>query len=152
MAASDNVLRAGLTQKHIDIPEMLRVLDFGELAEPRFWSERVAQGLCAWRPPIRDFQLFRARVSSDGGSGSNVSGAVGGHLGVHLDGAAAEVVMDASSPLVLIATAGRVLVSRPDAELAEMANVGRGQSLYVSAGEPIHLTGSGEVFLAAVGA
>ncbi|KAM9863145.1 mannose-6-phosphate isomerase, class I [Leucobacter sp. BZR 635] len=154
MAASDNVLRAGLTQKHIDIPEMLRVLDFGELPEPRMFAEEVAPGLCAWRPGVPDFQLFRARVAS----GSEVAHGAGvARDALSLDGsqladAAEEVTLEVDSPLVLIATAGRVLVSRPDAELAEMANVARGQSLYVSAGEPIRLTGSGEVFLATVGA
>lgn len=150
MAASDNVLRAGLTQKHIDIPEILRVLDFGELAEPRLAGERIAPGLCAWRPDIADFKLFRARIAGE----AHVAGAARDSLsfdGAQLAGAAEEVVVDARSPLVLIVTAGRVLVSRPDAELAEMANVARGQSLYVSAGEAIHLTGSGEVFLATVG-
>src|SRR5262249_45139466 len=29
MASSDNVLRGGLTKKHVDVPELLRVLDFG---------------------------------------------------------------------------------------------------------------------------
>ena len=29
MANSDNVLRGGLTPKHVDVPELLRVLDFG---------------------------------------------------------------------------------------------------------------------------
>ena len=28
MANSDNVLRGGLTPKHIDVPELLKVLDF----------------------------------------------------------------------------------------------------------------------------
>jgi mannose-6-phosphate isomerase len=31
MANSDNVLRGGLTPKHIDVPELLKVLDFNEL-------------------------------------------------------------------------------------------------------------------------
>ncbi|TQL43781.1 mannose-6-phosphate isomerase type 1 [Leucobacter komagatae] len=152
MAASDNVLRAGLTQKHIDIPEMLRILHFSELGEPRMRGERVAAGLCAWRPGVPDFTLFRARVENedDLGAGGAFSDAelLGGE---RLEGAAAEVVVEAPAPVVLIVTAGRVLVSRPESELAEMANVARGQSLYVSAGEPIHLTGSGEVFLATIG-
>jgi mannose-6-phosphate isomerase len=31
MASSDNVLRGGLTPKHVDVPELLRVLDFRPL-------------------------------------------------------------------------------------------------------------------------
>lgn len=33
MANSDNVLRGGLTPKHVDVPELLRVLDFAPTAE-----------------------------------------------------------------------------------------------------------------------
>jgi mannose-6-phosphate isomerase len=34
MANSDNVLRGGLTRKHIDVPELVSVVDFEPLAEP----------------------------------------------------------------------------------------------------------------------
>ncbi len=34
MASSDNVLRGGLTPKHVDVPELLDVLDFRELPPP----------------------------------------------------------------------------------------------------------------------
>ena len=34
MAASDNVLRGGLTPKHVDVTELLRVLRFEVLDEP----------------------------------------------------------------------------------------------------------------------
>jgi mannose-6-phosphate isomerase len=33
MANSDNVLRGGLTPKHVDVPELLRVLDFTAAAD-----------------------------------------------------------------------------------------------------------------------
>ena len=35
MANSDNVLRGGLTPKHVDVPELLRVLDFAPVADSR---------------------------------------------------------------------------------------------------------------------
>lgn len=34
MASSDNVLRGGLTPKHVDVPELLRIVDFSPLARP----------------------------------------------------------------------------------------------------------------------
>ncbi|WP_028923696.1 mannose-6-phosphate isomerase, class I [Pseudonocardia acaciae] len=34
MANSDNVLRGGLTPKHVDVPELLRLLDFGSCRPP----------------------------------------------------------------------------------------------------------------------
>jgi len=47
MANSDNVLRGGLTRKHVDVPELLRILDYGEreiailIPEERGEAERV---------------------------------------------------------------------------------------------------------------
>jgi len=35
MANSDNVLRGGLTPKHVDVPELLRVLDFTPVKDAR---------------------------------------------------------------------------------------------------------------------
>jgi mannose-6-phosphate isomerase len=67
-------------------------------------------------------------------------------------GDAAPVVdIQAKCPVVLVVTSGRVRIERPDAEFEEVASVRRGQSLYVSAGTPIRLTGEGEVFAATVG-
>ena len=40
MANSDNVLRCGLTPKHVDVDELLAIADFTELAEPRWPAGR----------------------------------------------------------------------------------------------------------------
>ena len=40
MANSDNVLRGGLTPKHVDVPELLRVLDFTPVADARVGTRR----------------------------------------------------------------------------------------------------------------
>lgn len=137
MAASDNVLRAGLTEKHVDVAELLSIADFCELEDPRFPERAVAPGLVAWEPGVRDFRLLRARLQGP----------------TETDEAGVESVeLDAEYPLVVIVTSGRVRVERLGAEFAEVASVRRGQSLYVSAGEPIELSGVGEVFIATVGA
>ncbi|MGD9606256.1 MAG: mannose-6-phosphate isomerase, class I [Leucobacter sp.] len=148
MAASDNVLRAGLTEKHIDVAELLSVLDPCELADPRFPARTLAPGLVAYEPGVPDFRLLRARLcepEGDDGSGSAA-------FAVAADDRAETVAVDAHYPLVLIVTSGRVRVERPGAEFGEVASVGRGQSLYVSAGEPVELSGLGEAFVATVGA
>jgi mannose-6-phosphate isomerase len=54
LANSDNVLRCGLTAKHVDVPELLRIADFEPLAEPRW---RPAAGVASFRPPVPDFRL-----------------------------------------------------------------------------------------------
>lgn len=143
MASSDNVLRAGLTRKHVDIVELCRIVDTDELDDPRFPAERVRSGVLAWRPQVPEFQLVRVRVR-DAALESGSEASVGE--------AATEVELPVLCPVVLIVTEGTVRIERPEAPLAEVARVRRGQSLYVSAGEPIRITGNGEVFLASVGA
>lgn len=61
MATSDNVLRGGLTPKHIDVPELLSVLDFRELDEPRLAPHRVG-AVETFTPAIDDFAVTVANV------------------------------------------------------------------------------------------
>src|SRR5690606_32245761 len=51
MAASDNVLRGGLTSKHVDVAELLRVLSYEPLAEPVLAPV-----------PVEEFALHRVAV------------------------------------------------------------------------------------------
>jgi mannose-6-phosphate isomerase len=52
MANSDNVLRGGLTPKHVDVPELLRVLDFDAEPPPVLTGWPRGRG-CATTPPRR---------------------------------------------------------------------------------------------------
>lgn len=65
MAASDNVLRGGLTPKHIDIPELLEVLDFTAIAPPRLPAVQVSAAVVEYRPPVPDFTLYRVEGAAD---------------------------------------------------------------------------------------
>lgn len=60
MANSDNVLRGGLTPKHVDVPELLSVLDFTDgparVVTPRGAPEAV------YPTPFPDFRLSRVDV------------------------------------------------------------------------------------------
>ncbi len=63
MANSDNVLRGGLTPKHIDVPELLDKTRF-EAVTPRIISASDPEG--GWSPyptPASDFSLSLAQVS-----------------------------------------------------------------------------------------
>ena len=53
LANSDNVLRCGLTSKHIDVPELLEVASFTELVDP-FWPLRDGM----FDVPVPDFRLL----------------------------------------------------------------------------------------------
>jgi mannose-6-phosphate isomerase class I len=65
MANSNNVLRGGLTSKHVDVAELLEVIEFE--AKP---AETVHAARCAgaheWRyaTPAREFELRRIEVGS----------------------------------------------------------------------------------------
>lgn len=62
MTASDNVLRGGLTGKHVDVDELLAVLDFTPTAVP-YLEPEVEPGLALYRPHDAGFAL--AHVTAD---------------------------------------------------------------------------------------
>ncbi|WP_425569502.1 mannose-6-phosphate isomerase, class I [Nonomuraea salmonea] len=51
MANSDNVLRCGLTSKHVDVPELMRVVDFTPTVPHRVEPAEDPRGAYAYRPP-----------------------------------------------------------------------------------------------------
>jgi mannose-6-phosphate isomerase len=57
MANSDNVVRGGLTAKHIDIPELLRVVKFDSLEVRLVPTETRAQAETAYITPAAEFAL-----------------------------------------------------------------------------------------------
>ena len=140
MASSDNVLRAGLTEKHIDVPEFRKILDLSTNHDPLFAGQRDRPGLITWQPPVPDFILHRVRVSSP---------EEGDPVRAHE--AAPTVRIDATYPLIMIATSGMIRVERHGADLYEVSSVRKGHSLYISAGGCIEFSGSGEAFVATVG-
>jgi mannose-6-phosphate isomerase len=68
MAASDNVLRGGLTPKHVDVPELMAVLDTRPVPEPRIDPVEVAPGVRCFTPDVVDFALtvVEAGAATDG--------------------------------------------------------------------------------------
>lgn len=57
MATSDNVLRAGLTAKHVDAPELLRLVSFAS-GEPENLRPTPSGGAAVFTPPVTDFALW----------------------------------------------------------------------------------------------
>lgn len=60
MANSDNVLRGGLTSKYVDVPELVRVLDFKSLADPV-----VTPSGGNYPVPTKEFELTRVASAED---------------------------------------------------------------------------------------
>jgi mannose-6-phosphate isomerase len=56
MANSDNVLRGGLTTKHIDVPELMKVLDFNS-QKPRIIKPELVSGCFTYPAPCEEFSL-----------------------------------------------------------------------------------------------
>lgn len=127
MGSSDNVLRAGLTHKAIAIDELLHVVDGRSRPEQDLREVRLGPYEVAWRPPVPEFQLTRLRLPSH-----------------------THVVADPGlpGPQILLCTRGRIVLRRGAAQQV----LEPGESAFASAsGQPLILTGPGEVFRAAAG-
>jgi mannose-6-phosphate isomerase len=65
LAASDNVLRSGLTSKRIDVAELLKVIDCRPITQHGVAQTALGGHEVAWRPAVEDFQLSRIRIQDD---------------------------------------------------------------------------------------
>jgi mannose-6-phosphate isomerase len=126
MAASDNVLRGGLTPKHIDVAELLDVLDPAPGSPPILRPKPVATGLARFEVPVADFALFVAQPSE------------GAAVTLPLDGVA-----------IALATAGEVTVTG-DGGTSETLRPG-GAVLATPDEGVLRLAGDGTVFVAVPG-
>ncbi|RFA16550.1 mannose-6-phosphate isomerase, class I [Subtercola boreus] len=144
MAASDNVLRGGLTPKYIDVPELLGVLQFESLPVPYLRPGHPSAGVEEFQPDVTDFVLVRVAL---GVQASAASTAAGGDPAP--DGRPAPSRYLPLGPAIVIATAGSVTVSSAGVSV----DVARGSAFYITPDEgELTFTGSGELFLAAPGA
>nr|WP_232292130.1 type I phosphomannose isomerase catalytic subunit [Frankia sp. QA3] len=131
MATSDNVLRGGLTPKHIDVDELLRIFDptpsDAPVRTPRTVADSPGGLLLGWDVPVADFALTEAVCT--GGS------------------------VPVGHPTVLLAVEGRVEVTATagDGTPAAPLELRRGESALVAGQAAVTLTGTGRVFLAAAG-
>ncbi|MFJ4914299.1 mannose-6-phosphate isomerase, class I [Streptomyces sp. NPDC088726] len=120
MANSDNVLRCGLTPKHIDVPELLRIVRF-EATDPGILRpEASPSGEELYETPVDEFRLSRFDLSPGGDP----------------------VDLTAATPQILLCTAGAPRTG--DLGLVP------GDSVFVPAGEKAEVSGTGTLFRATV--
>ncbi|HEX4700980.1 MAG TPA: mannose-6-phosphate isomerase, class I [Pseudonocardiaceae bacterium] len=112
LANSDNILRGGLTPKHVDVAELLRVVDFGHGDLPVLRGERVAPHMLAYRTDAPEFELSRLEWSSPATD--------------------SVVRLRHAGPQVLICTDGAVELSNSDGATLRL---GRGDSAWLSAAD-----------------
>jgi mannose-6-phosphate isomerase len=125
-APSDNVLRGGLTPKHVDVPELLRILSFESHAPRKLHPQPGEDGLSVYPTPTRFFRLARATVNPD-------------HSLHRTHRAGVEIVL---------CTAGNVTLTAADSEPVPLS---AGRSALVPGGTPAYrMEGEGEIFLASV--
>lgn len=123
MAASDNVLRGGLTPKHVDVPELLQVVDAVPGKVPLVATGDLGGNLVDYAVPVHDFALIRAELR-------------GARVPVALRGAT-----------IVLATAGEVRVAEGGGEVS----LRPGEAVCVTGGEQLVLAGDGEAFVAGPG-
>ena len=117
MASSDNVLRAGLTHKRVDVDALLECSDFLPAPPPRPVTSRLARGLTTYRVPIREFGLVVGDVLPvDGelalpGEGPRVVLALGGVLRLRTGADAETCVLAAGESVFVPDAAGALSVS-----------------------------------------
>lgn len=102
MASSDNVLRGGLTPKHVDLQELLKTIDFQALGIPRVEAEHTGLGQELYRPPFSEFSLQRLELAQSAGEGSM---------------SAADVPLLQNGPTLVIALRGSLVLDSPKQDL-----------------------------------
>jgi mannose-6-phosphate isomerase len=132
MASSDNVLRCGLTDKYVDVAELLRVTDFSELDEPR-WPDDDEEFGTDFTTPAPDFSLHSADLDAFRKPGREEASCATG---------------DAGLPYIALCVSGRVHVETDNTGV----ELSPGQAAFVPARDPAFtLRGVGATFLATVG-
>ena len=127
MATSDNVLRGGLTSKHVDVPGLVEIVRFTPIRPHRIEPVTSTEGgvsVAAYRVPVPDFAVLA--IESDGGP-RTLTGVTG--------------------PAVLVVTDGELTVSAG----ADTLTVGRGQAAFQASGEALRVGGTGRGYLTTTG-
>ncbi len=123
MAASDNVLRGGLTPKHIDVAELLRIVDT-QPGVPAILGRRDAAEPMVFDVGVADFRLRRVTSSADG-----------------------EVAMALAGPTIVLAVSGGPSVATAGREI----DLAPGEAAYADDETELILRGEGTVYVAEPG-
>jgi mannose-6-phosphate isomerase len=119
MASSDNVLRGGLTAKHVDLAALIEVLDFSDGKVPVLHPVLGPGGL-RYPVPVEDLDLTRCQL--DAGPGT----------------------LTTSGPQVVLCTEGTAVLASADGEIT----LAKGKSVFVPAGAPVSARGPAVLYRA----
>lgn len=122
LANSDNVIRAGLTGKHIDVPELLKLLD-PAVTVPVLTPAPLGDGVTWFDTPAPEFRLYVADLAEP------------------------VIPLPADGPRIALCTAGTATLRTGSGETVK---VPRGESCFIPAADgPLHAAGPARLFLAA---
>jgi len=126
MANSDNVIRGGLTNKHVDVNELVKVVDFAPAAAELTLPEPVGPGVDHYATGCPEFDVWRlAPTDSD-----------------------AVALPGVGSARILLVVSGSAELVRADERLA----LHKGESAFLAADEEdVTLHGDAVAFVAASG-
>lgn len=124
MANSDNVLRAGLTDKHIDVKELLKHVRFQETVPNILGSAAAVEQVSAFPSPAAEFELLQYRLNDE------------------------TVSLNSYSAEVLLTLQGEVQMQSGDVSIL----LPKGKAAFIKAGTnyTVSCSGSAEVFRAGV--
>ena len=124
MANSDNVLRAGLTDKHIDVAELVKHVKFKETVPNILGTSDVEKEEVLFSTPAAEFELYQYRVNS------------------------APIAFHSKSAEIVLVLSGRIVVSYKE----ETLKLSKGEAAFIIAdtGYTIHATEEAEVYRATV--
>lgn len=115
MANSDNVLRGGLTPKHVDVPELLRVLDFSPVSVADIApTMHTLNAELIYQTPATEFRL--SKVELDGTGMRRPS----------------SILFDVPGPQILLCTSGSIELRGPSTHLV----VPQGSAVWLGDDDP----------------
>ncbi|MGN6744205.1 MAG: mannose-6-phosphate isomerase, class I [Amnibacterium sp.] len=133
MAASDNVLRGGLTEKHVDVDELLDVVVFEQRPMARVQPDSPVPGVEVFRTDTDDFVLARVGLGD--------AAAMHGYTLAGPESA----TFTLTGPAVVLVVAGGMRIGGA----TDSATLGRGDAVLVTPDEgTVTFSGSGIAFVA----
>ncbi|MBT0773769.1 mannose-6-phosphate isomerase, class I [Kineosporia sp. J2-2] len=124
LANSDNVLRAGLTPKHVDVPELLRLVD-PAVEVPVVAPRPLGDGVYVYDTPVPEFRLHRIEAGD------------------------AEVTLPGEGPRIVLCLTGSAVLRRAGGESVKLEP---SRSCFLPDGDGVvTASGPGELFVAGTG-
>jgi mannose-6-phosphate isomerase len=124
LANSDNVVRAGLTSKHVDVPELLKLLD-PAVTVPGLTPAPLGDGVTWFDTPAPEFRLCVADLAEP------------------------VIPMPGAGPRIALCTGGAATLRTGSGETVKLP---RGESCFIPAADgPLHACGPARLFLASPG-